>query len=118
MKTVPIEPNSWYHGCTALDTATGHMLIVVNGHIIIDQVIEEFINSVNQKPKTLEGRLSLFNNFASGMWIQSRQRLTNLNVYASAMTIDEMTDLPMEMGVQRKGTICPGKNWVECDRKY
>ena len=34
---VPIMPNSWYHGCTALNTITGHMLVVVNGHIIVNQ---------------------------------------------------------------------------------
>ena len=90
---VPIMPNSWYHGCTALDTVTGHMLVVVNGHIIIDQVIEEFINSVNQKPKSLEGRLTLFKTFYSGFWFLSRQRMTNLNVYVSALTADKMIDL-------------------------
>ena len=83
---VPIEPNSWYHGCTALDTVTGHVLVVVNEHIIIDQVIEEFINSTKIKPKSLEGRLSLFKTFIFGVWYQSRQRLTNLNVYATALT--------------------------------
>ena len=89
---VPIEPNSWYHGCTALDTVTGYMLVVVNGHIIIDQVITELINT-NENPKSLDGKLSLFKNFYSGFWYQSRQRLTNLNVYATALTIDKMIDL-------------------------
>ena len=87
---VPIVPNSWYHSCTALDTVTGHMLIVVNGHIIIDQVIPEFMNTEDERPKSLEGRLSLFKIFYSGFWYQSRHRLTNLNVHASALTVDEM----------------------------
>ena len=90
---VSVVPNSWYHSCTALDTITGHMLIVVNGHIIIDQVIEEFVNSTNEKPKSLQGRLSLFKNFYSGFWYQSRQRLTNLNVYSSVLKVDEMISL-------------------------
>ena len=51
MNTVPIMPNSWYHGCTALDTVIGHMLIMVNGKMILDQVIEEFVDSANEKPK-------------------------------------------------------------------
>ena len=72
---VPIVPNSWYHGCTALDTVTGHMLVVVNGHIIIDQVIAELVNTVNEKPKSLEGRLGLFKNFYTGFWYQSRQHI-------------------------------------------
>ena len=93
MNTVPIKPNSWYHSCTALDTVTGHILIVVNGHIVIDQVLEEFINSINEKPKSLEGRLSIFKNVASGTWTQGRQRLSNLNVYTSALTVDKMISL-------------------------
>jgi hypothetical protein len=93
LHTFPIEPNSWYHGCTALDTVTGYMMIVVNGHIVVDQVIEEFINSSNEKPKSLKGKLGLFKNFISGFWYQSRQSLTNLNVYSSALTFDKMIDL-------------------------
>ena len=92
-ETMPIQPNSWYHGCTALDTVTGQMLVVINGRIMIDKVIAEFINSANEKPKSLEGRLSLFKNFRSGFWYQSRQRLTNLNVYSSALTLDKLINL-------------------------
>ena len=103
MKTVPIMPNSWYHGCTALNTVTGHMLIMVNGHIVIDKVIEEFINSVNEKPKSLEGRLSLFKTSISVVWYQSRQRMTNVNVYASALTVDEMIDLTEEENCAKEG---------------
>ena len=111
---VRIMPNSWYHGCTALDTVSGHMLIVVNGHIMIDQIIEEFINSSNERPKSLEGRLSLFKNFNSGIWYQSRQRLTNLNVYASALTVEKMINLT-------DGENCAGKgdylSWKEAEWK-
>ena len=88
-----IEPNSWYHACTSLNTVTGQMLIVVNGQIIIDQVISVFIDSTINKPKTLDGRLSLFKNNWSGVWYQSRQRLTNLNIHASAQTLDKMINL-------------------------
>ena len=90
---VPIRPNLWYHSCTALNTVTGHVFIMVNGHIIIDQVIEEFINTMHEKPKSLEGRLGLFKNFYSGFWLQSRQRLTNVNVYASALSVDKIKNL-------------------------
>ena len=107
---VPIVPNSWYHGCTTLDTVTGHMLVVVNGHIIIDQVIEEFINTVDIRPKSLDGRLSLFKTFYTGYWYNSRNRFTNLNVYASALTVDEMINLT-------DGESCPGEgdylSWKE-----
>ena len=90
---VPVQPNSWYHGCTALDTVTGHLLIVVNGHTIVNQVFEELINIVEETPKSLEGRLGLFKNYYNGFWYQSRQRLTNLNVYSSALTIDKMISI-------------------------
>ena len=94
LDTVPIMPNSWYHACTALDTVSGHITIVVNGHIIFDQVLEEFNNF--KKPKSLEGRLGLFKvayPIDSGMWLNLRTRLTNLNVYNSALTDDKMINL-------------------------
>ena len=107
---VPIVPNSWYHGCTALDTVTGHMLVVVNGHIIIDQVIEEFINTADIRPKSMEGRLSLFKTFYTGYWYNSRNRLSNLNVYGSALAVDDMINITA-------GERCPGEgdylSWKE-----
>ena len=91
---VPAKPNSWYHGCTALDTVTGHMLIVVNGQIIIDQIVSELINIADkEKPKSLEGRLGLFKSSYNGFWYQSRQRLTNLNVYSSGLTMDKLISI-------------------------
>ena len=108
---VPIVPNSWYHGCTALDTVTGHMTIVVNGHIIIDQVIVEFINT-KLKPKSLEGRLSLFKTFYSGFWFLSRQRLTNLNVYGSALTIDSMINSTAGESCDKEGDYL---SWREAE---
>ena len=93
LDSVPIVPNYWYHGCMALDTLTGQTSIVVNGHIIVDKVIVEFINTASERPKSLEGKLSIFKNFNYGFWYQSRQRLSNLNVYASALAIDDIINL-------------------------
>ena len=90
---VPIEPNSWYHGCTALDTVTGHILVVINGQTIFDNVVPEFIDSADEKPRSLEGRLSLFKNYGNGYWYLSRQRLTNLNVFSSALTIAHLVNI-------------------------
>ena len=101
---LPIMSNSWYHGCAALNTVTGHiMLIVVNGHIIFDQVILEFTNSIEEKPKSLDDRLSIFKNYNSGIWYQSRQRLTNLNIYGSALTVDKMINLTHSENCSEEG---------------
>ena len=97
--TVPIAPMSLYHGCFGVDTVTGHVSAVVNGVIAIDKVINAFRNSSDMRPKSLAGKLTLFNSYFSGFFYQSRQSLTNLNVHSRRLSSKEMISLT-------KGTDC------------
>ena len=32
----------WYHSCTGINLVTGLVQMIINGHLIIDQVLKEF----------------------------------------------------------------------------
>ena len=56
-KTVTIIPHSWYHVCLGLDTDSGHLRLVVNGNVLVDEVKEFFVQTSNLKPTSLAGKL-------------------------------------------------------------
>ena len=39
---IPIVPDSWYHVCMGLDTVSGHVRIVVNGKVLVDEPKDYF----------------------------------------------------------------------------
>ena len=69
---ISINPRSWCHQCTNIDTRSGiilmiyewliiqlckgNIIIIVNGKILIDEVISFFINSYDVRPLSLQGR--------------------------------------------------------------
>ena len=54
---VPVSPHSWYHVCLGLDTVSGLLQIVMNGHVIENEVKEFFRDTHSIRPKSLEGKL-------------------------------------------------------------
>ena len=95
---VSIMPNTWYHQCTKLNTETGHFVIVMNGVVLADEVLDEFfVGSSSIRPKTLEGirkghKMRVHLQFFSGklqvlaskvylgLWYMSQMYITNVNV--------------------------------------
>ena len=86
---IPIVPHSWYHVCMGLDTVSGLLRIVVNGVVMVNEEKEYFRNTIQWKPKSLEGKLLLFKSYLS-VWYQSRGITTNLNIFSSMMSVEDM----------------------------
>ena len=86
---IPIVPHSWYHVCMGLDTVSGLLRIVVNGVVMVNEKKDYFRNTVQWKPKSLEGKLLLFKSYLS-VWYQSRGITTNLNIFSSMMSVEDM----------------------------
>ena len=87
---IPIVPHSWYHICMGLDTVSGLLRIVVNGRDIVNEETEFFKNTASWNPKSLEGRVLLFKGYESGFWIQLRGKISNLNIFNSMMSVEDM----------------------------
>ena len=87
---VPIVPYSWYHVCLGLDTESGLLRIVVNGVKVVDEEKEEFRNTTAWKPKSLEGKILVFKEYLAGFWAQQRGKFTNMNIFTSMMSFEDM----------------------------
>jgi hypothetical protein len=90
---LPAIPHSWYHMCLGLDTASGHLRVVINGYTIIDEVVPSFVQSQNKKPKSLKGKIGLFKTNDKGYWYLSRTIYTNLNVHKTQLDKNAMMAL-------------------------
>ena len=88
--TVPIVPPSWYHICMGLDTVSGMLRIVVNGVMVVNEEKEYFRNSTHWKPTSLKGRILQFKGYCSGFWYQHRNIFSNLNIFSSMMSVEDM----------------------------
>ena len=107
---VPINPHTWYQICLGLDTVSGHLRVVVNGHVIVDSVKEFFINTSSIKPKSVAGKflgmtkeficknilkvllVSVFKTFHNNYWYQSRNTFTNMNIFSYIMSTESMIE--------------------------
>ena len=54
---VSVSPYSWYHVCLGLDTVSGLLRIVMNGHMIQNEEKEFFRGTDSIRPKSLAGKL-------------------------------------------------------------
>ena len=86
---IPIVPHSWYHICMGLDTVSGLLRIVANGVVMVNEEKEYFRNTIQWKPKSLEGNLLLFKSYLS-FWYQHRGIISNLNIFSSMMSVENM----------------------------
>ena len=49
----------WYHSCTGMDMVSGHVQMIINGQLIIDQVVNELTGYAEVRPQSLQGNLLL-----------------------------------------------------------
>ena len=43
----------WYHSCTSIDMVTGRVQMIINGQLIVDQVVKELEGSADVRPRNL-----------------------------------------------------------------
>ena len=87
---IPIVPDSWYHVCLGLNTVSGLLRIVVNGVQLVNEKKEYFKNTADWKPKSLEDKIIQFKGYKSGFWYQFRSTFSNLNIFSSLMSVEDM----------------------------
>ena len=54
---VLVSPHSWYHVCLGLDTDSGLLQMVMNGHVLVNEEKEFFRDTNSIRPKSLGGKL-------------------------------------------------------------
>ena len=87
---IPIVPHSWYHACMGLDTVSGLLRIVVNGIEVVNEEKDYFRNTKSWKPRSIENKILLFKAHKNGFWSQQKSAFSNLNIFGSMMTVEDM----------------------------
>ena len=83
----------WYHSCTGIDMVSGHIQMIINGQLIIDQVVNELTGYAEVRPQSLQGNLLLGKILVGlGFWYQGRQKISNVNIYGRILSKDEMKE--------------------------
>ena len=87
---IPIVPHSWYHICLGLDTGSGLLRIVVNSLLVVNEEKDYFKDTKSSVPTSLKGNLLIFKGYWSKVWYQYRSTFSNLNIFSSMMSVDDM----------------------------
>ena len=78
---------TWIHSCVAIDSTLNHLMVVVNGKKLEDKAFPIPVGS--QHPSNLTKRLLIFKHY-KGFWYQSKNKVSNLNIFSKRMTFSEM----------------------------
>ena len=76
----------WVHACTHFDSATGNVIVLVNG----EKALNATINPA-KLPNSLKNNLVL-GNTRIGNWYTTRGKVTNLNVYSGQLSDEVMIE--------------------------
>ena len=78
---------TWIHSCLAIDSTLNHLTIVANGKKLEDKAFP--IPAGAQPPSNLTGKLLVFKAYI-GFWYQSKNKVSNLNIFSKLLTLPEM----------------------------
>ena len=78
---------TWIHSCVTIDSILNHLTVVVNGKMLEDKVFA--IPAGAQPPSSLTEKLFIFKAHW-GFWYQSKNKVSNLNIFSKRMTLPEM----------------------------
>ena len=97
----PLFPNQWTKSCMATNTTSGIITWVVEGVLIMNKTFEDLRNSTNRL-RDLSRKLVLGAGSFAGTWRASSSKVTNLNVFSSALSTEKMRKMT-------EGGICAEK---------
>ena len=72
----------------AIDAVLNHVTVVANGQKLEDKAFS--IPEGAQHPSDLTGKLLMFHVCTGGYWFQSKQKISNLNIFSRRMKLSEM----------------------------
>ena len=69
-KKIPIVfAHQWTRGCMAVNTQSGRIQFVVDGHLVEDKVYEGMVGSTGNSPTNMTGRILLGAYWTNGYWV-------------------------------------------------
>ena len=98
----PLFPNKWVRSCVAVNTTSGFVQWVVEGNIVLNETSKAIANSRN-RPRDLSRKLVLGVTFFGGRWNAASHKVTNLNIYSSALPVEKMKSMTGGQGCPEEG---------------
>ena len=91
INTMQVFPNQWARSCLSLNTLSGLVQWVARGEVVDNRTFPEITNNV---PTDLSGKLGLGRNYVTftAKWFLSSNKLTKLEIFSSALTVEKMVE--------------------------
>ena len=89
-KTSSMFPNQWIKSCLAINTTSGLIHWVVEGTLILTMISEEVKKS---QIRDLRKKVVLGSRSYTDIWYAVSQKVANLNIFASALSIEMMESM-------------------------
>ena len=94
-----VFPHNWSRHCLSLTTQSGHVQWAVDGQVVFDEVIAQVQGMAGNRPTDLTGRITLGTVlWSTGGWETKNNKVTNLNVFSSALPLERMTAMTVAGG--------------------
>ena len=101
-KIPPLFPNQWIRSCTAVNTTSGQIHWVVEGTLVQTLRSEELANS-KRRPMDLSKKIVLGAKSYARIWYALSQKVTNLNIFSTPLTIEKMKSMTGEESCVEEG---------------
>ena len=88
-QTPPLFPNQWTRNCMAVNTTSGLINWVVDGTLVMTTISEK-VQRTKSRPRDLSKRLVLGTRSIGGVWFAPSHKVTNVNIFSSALSIERM----------------------------
>ena len=109
----PTFPNKWTKSCMAINSTSGSINWVVEGVLVMSMKSEKVKDSL-KLPKDLTGKLILGATFYGGKWYPKSNKVTNLNIFSSSMSVAEMKSMTQDENCVKDGDYLAWENmeWI------
>ena len=98
----PVFPNQWTRSCVAINAKTGLIHFVVEGTLVMTRNLDEVMDP-RKLPKNLTKRLILGTSSYGEDWYAQSNKVTNVNIFSSALPIQKMISITRNGGCVEEG---------------
>ena len=90
---LPLQPHAWSHACTTVDAESGLVMVVINGILIVNEIIKrkDFIDNIPivfQNNLIIGAQMDMFGAVSS--FTQSEASVSNVNIFSVPLTSQQM----------------------------
>ena len=105
--------NRWIRSCLAFNSTSGSVTWMVEGVLIMSMESEKLKES-SKLPKNLSRKLILGAKSYAGKWYSASNKVTNLNIFSSFLSVAEMKSMTQGKNCAEKGDYLAWENmeWV------